>query len=398
MKKTFFKLFFAAALPVVAMTACSDDDSAPVYQATVTETLPTGYTMTSASINFTEINTGAVITSTNPSAIYLPAGTYNIDGTAQATDADGNARTLRTVEQNVVITDTQHSFTLSWFVYDTNSSLIFSELYISGSLNDAGKGCIFDQYFVIYNNTDEVQYADGLLLCESALNNATAFTIKTAGSTPEESFSTVAIYQIPGNGTDVPIQPGKSIKIANNAIDYSAQTINGLNNTDADFEIYDESQNANNLDQQNPDVPDMAKWYANVFTFFTANQQCNSSYILAKVPAGMTSDQYLEAYETPIEYTMLTVAGSFDMTKTVYKIPNEWIIDGVNLCMNSTYKASNLSPVIDMSHASIAEDSAIGNRAGKTFKRKQAAKSNAGNIILQDTNDSANDFEVVNVK
>ena len=59
---------------------------------------------------------------------------------------------------------------------------------------------------------------------------------------------------------------------------------------------------------------------------------------------------------------------------------------------------ASLAPSIDKSYASIAVENTVANRTGKKFRRRQAGNSPAGNVILMDTNDSANDFEVVSAK
>lgn len=398
--KSIIKNLFVCSVIALGFTACSDDDEpTPVYDITFSENLPAGYTITSQTINFTEINTGSVTTVTSTTGLQLTAGTYNIDASATAVATENDItveRSLRAVAQNVVITESTHSVDLTWFFFNPNNSLVISEIYVSGSLKADGKGCLYDSFFRIYNNTDEVQYADGLALCESKFINATAITVLTEANKPENNFTTQSVYVIPGNGTDVPIQPGQSIKIVDQAIDWTEQVSSALDHSDADFEWYDEVTTGSVRDTDNPDVPNLDKWFSYSATIWLPNQQCNKSYALVRFPAGMTAEKYLEEYNG--EYQYLSATGK-EMTGTkAYLVPNEWILDGVNLCVAQDLKQTSLAPSIDMSIASIAIENSVANRAGKKFVRRVSGISPAGNTILMDTNDSANDFEVVSAK
>ena len=81
-----------------------------------------------------------------------------------------------------------------------------------------------------------------------------------------------------------------------------------------------------------------------------------------------------------------------------YLIKNEWILDGVNLCPDESWTSGALSTSVDASHAAISTAKLDVNRFGKKFVRKTAGVSAAGNTVLMDTNDSANDFNVVSAK
>lgn len=394
--KSIIRNIFVCSVLALGFTACSDDDPAPIYDVTFSQNVPAGYTIKSQTINFTEINTGTVTTVTSTTGLQLNAGTYNIDASAKATDADGNEKSLRAVAQNVVITESTHSVNLSWFFFNPDNSLVFSEIYVSGSLKADGKGALYDTFFRIYNNTDEVQYADGLAICESKFTNSNALTVLTEANKPENNFTTQVVYVIPGNGTDVAIQPGQSIKIADQAIDWTEQVPNALDHRDADFEWYDEVTTGSVRDTDNPQVPNLNKWFSYSATIWLPNMQCNKSYALVRMPAGITAEKYLADYVGNYKY--LSSTGKETNGTKAYLIPNSWILDGVNLCVAQDLKQTSLAPSVDMGIASIAIENSVANRTGKKFVRRTAGKSPAGNTILMDTNDSAKDFEVVKAK
>lgn len=389
-------LLYSFAALSLTMASCSSDDPTPVYPVTVTHTVPDGATIKSLEATFTEINTGETTTVTSLSPLNLTAGTYDIEAKAIA-DAAGVEKTLRAAARNVVINDKTSGISLDWFYFNPQNSLVFSKIFVSGSLKADGKSCLYDSYFCIYNNTDEVIYADGLLLCESKLTNSQETDLRTEANKPENNFTAHTLYAIPGNGTDVPIQPGQSIKIADQAINFNdpAAGLKGQDNRDADFEWFDEVTTGTVRDTDNPSVPNLNKIFSYSKTIWLPNQQCNKSYALVRLPEGMTYDQFLSEYNG--EYDYVGATGKVMKGTNCYLVPNEWIIDGVSLCPTSLFKHNWLAPSVDMSYAAVAVDNAVGNRAGKVFERKVAGKSPAGNTILQDTDDSANDFEIVSL-
>lgn len=394
LNKSLAKLLLACVLTTPAMMSCSDDNSTPIYDVVIAPQLPEGYVIESQTINFTEVNTGVVTTVDNPNDLQLPAGTYNIEATATASNGSVQ-KNMRAVAQNVVITETSRSVALTWFFYNPNSSLVISEIYL-GSLNATGKGLLYDSYIEIYNNTDETIYADGLAICEGSLNNSTSYPELTPA--PEEEFLVGTVYVIPGNGTDHPIAPGKSIKIVDQAIDWAASVDGALNHTDADFEWYDEVTIGTIRDTDNQSVPNLEKWYSYSATIWILSQQANRSYAIARIPEGIDAKSYLADYSTSLSY-YFTFSNKYVTQNNKYYIPLSWIVDGVNLCPASTQLFLCLPPAIDISYKSINDDpQSASDRAYRKFVRREAGKSPEGNIILQDTDDSAADFEIVNIK
>ena len=71
----------------------------------------------------------------------------------------------------------------------------------------------------------------------------------------------------------------------------------------------------------------------------------------------------------------------------------------MNLSPASSQEFLCLPPSIDISYKSINDDpQSAADRAYRMFVRREAGKSADGNIILQDTDDSAKDFKIVNIK
>lgn len=391
--------------------SCSDDKDDPAevkHNVTVVSSFPTDFQVQdpyfeSASITFTELNTRNQYTFTvgeddENFNIALPTGTYDYAGefkyyTLLPDDAEKHL-VLRTIGSSVTITG-ETSLTLDWFYSNPSSDFIISEIYAVGSFNAAHTGGIRDAFIRIYNNSDQTLYADGLAITESDFVNARSndYTILTAANDREVNFTAGTIWVIPGNGTDVPVRPGEYITLVDQAIDWGAQVDGALDHTGADFEWY----NDNAQDTDNPDVPNLNLWYCYSKTIWVMSNASNRSYALVKFPDGIDKDKYLADYKG--EYDYIHPATGTQMHKsTCYLIPNEWIIDGVNLSNREAYVHGALSVSIDASYASISDTNSDKLRFGKKFVRKVVATTPDGRKILQDTDNSASDFDLVSAK
>ncbi|MDE5607639.1 MAG: DUF4876 domain-containing protein [Muribaculaceae bacterium] len=396
-----FKLLFLGCLIAGMLAACSNDDVIPTYDVNFGYEMPSDmgtYAIESGKLTLTELNTGSVTVVELPvaAAPRVAAGTYSYEGTMTVM-ADGVKRMLRTVGNQVEITSTTSSLSLNWFFYNPDNLLVFSEIFVTGSLNAKGTSGLYDSYFRIYNNTDETQYADGLAIVESKLTNTDNNTIVTPEAQRNANFLAQTVYVIPGTGHDVPILPGHSIKIVDQALDWDEQVAGALDHRDADFEWYDEVTTGSVRDTDNPDVPNLDKWFSYSATIWLPSQQCNRSYALVRFPEGMTTETFLAGYVGDYTYVS-SVTGKEMAGNKCYRIPLAWIIDGVNLCPTEVFTISSLDSSVDMSYSAISDKNSDKNRFGKMFARRESGISPAGNVVLMDTDDSARDFEVKSVK
>ena len=399
MKK--FNLFLFGCMAAGILASCSDDDVIPTYAVTFAYEVPADlgtYSVEEGSLTLTELNTGkvTVIDLTATPAPQLAAGTYSYEGTMTVA-ADGIKRTLRTVGNQIEITSATSALRLDWFFYNPDNSLVFSEIFITGTLNAKGTSGLYDSYFRIYNNTDEVLYADGIALVESKLTNTDNNTIVTPEAQRSANFLAQTVYVIPGSGHDVPVLPGQSIKIVDQAINWDEQVSGALDHRDADFEWYDEVTTGSVRDTDNPEVPNLDKWFSYSPTIWLPSQQCNRSYALVRFPEGMTVESFLADYVGDYTY-ISSVTGKEMAGNKCYRIPLGWIIDGVNFCPTEVFTISSLDSSVDMSYAAISDVNSDKNRFGKMFVRRVSGTSSAGNVVLMDTDDSARDFEIKSVK
>lgn len=402
-------LFIGIASATLMMSSCVDDDAdnaADSIAVAFSNHWPEGVeaaAVTSATVSMRELNTGQTFTvnplssdlATLPIGVYDYTGTATVTCTVPASGEDGSAPSA--IEKNMRVTGSSVTvsnpvqLTLDWFFSNPGGTLVFSEIYACGSPNATATGGLRDTYLRITNNTGETIWADGLGIAESAFVNARAsmYEILTPANDRNVNFTAGTIWVIPGSGKDYPIAPGESIKIADQAIDWSAQVPGALNHLDADFEWHDDHAQ----DTDNPSVTNLDKWYSYSNTIWIISNQCNRSYALVKYPAGMTADEYLATCHGGYDY--IHTIGTHMHNDKAYLIPNDWILDGVNLGNDVTYVYGALADGIDISYASISTIDKDPNRFGKVFRRKTAVTHPDGRTELQDTNDSRTDFTLV---
>ncbi|MDR2585144.1 MAG: DUF4876 domain-containing protein [Prevotellaceae bacterium] len=104
------------------------------------------------------------------------------------------------------------------------SPIILSEIFFSNSRFETGANFAKDKYFVVHNNTPEVQYLDGVGIGfhQAANSNGTNYYVKADGVTPRDSVPHQWAFIIPGSGKDHPLQPGEDAIFALNAVDHTA--------------------------------------------------------------------------------------------------------------------------------------------------------------------------------
>ncbi len=282
-------------------------------------------------------------------------------------------------------------------VHAESRDFVFAELSTAGTQTPQGKNYIGDTYFVLYNNTADTLYADGVVLLESKLKNSQKFEALTPDFIPDY-FGADAIYRIPGGGQDYPVAPGGTVLIADNAQDHRTANSNSYDLRMADFEWYDQSTSATVTDIDNPDVPNMVKVYCYTMTIWTPNRQGNTSFALARFPEGLTDSAFLTDYRQAYTYRLITSAGTFDMSNACYLVPNEWIVDCVNTCPRTAYQWLVVSSALDAGRSYVGETGADPNRFGKCVRRRFLEENGAqvllpnGRPQLQDWNNSSLDL------
>lgn len=116
------------------------------------------------------------------------------------------------------------------------SPFVFKAIYTSWSK----LRYINDTYFEIANNSDEVQYLDGLIISTPMSNQKQANAWQANGYDDLYNCGQGQVIAFPGSGKEYPVEPGKSVLIANDATDHSKLTDveKSPDLSNADWEIY----------------------------------------------------------------------------------------------------------------------------------------------------------------
>lgn len=388
MKKKLLAIIPLAALLVMGACKTDDDNVASYNTLTVTLSYPDGITqadITTSSVTATNVQTGAKEQLAESGAgtftIKLTGGEYMINASAFTDNKIMNASKQISIYNNMDIEIGLKGAIL-------NDGFVFKEVYYN-MVKVKNKPYTQDQFFEIYNNSDQVQYLDNCILARLQGTQGTAR--RTQWVTSENGTEIMDIYALEsyivafvGNGTKYPVNPRESVLIAATAINHNAETggVSPVDLTNADYEVNISDYKS---DTDNPAVPDMTivtKSGSATAAFFGLPYTGNA-LILAQLPAGMTMDSYINdrsnyrtiPWQTANTYEYLTV-------------PQEYVLDGINI-VNSTEskRIVRLRPEVDNGIIFMASD-----YAGKSIRRKVKEITPDGKVVLKDTNNSSEDF------
>lgn len=388
MKKKLLAIIPLAALLVMGSCKTDDDNVASYNTLTVTLSYPDGITqadITTSSVTATNVQTGAKEQLAESGAgtftIKLTGGEYMINASAFTDNKIMNASKQISIYNNMDIEIGLKGAIL-------NDGFVFKEVYYN-MVKVNNRPYMQDQFFEIYNNSDQVQYLDNCILARLQGSQGTAR--KTQWVTSENGTEIMDIYALEsyivafvGNGTEYPVNPRESVLIAATAINHNAETggVSPVDLTNADYEVNISDYKS---DTDNPAVPDMTivtKSSSATAAFFGLPNTGNA-LILAQLPAGMTMDSYINdrsnyktiPWQTVNTYEFLTV-------------PQEYVIDGINIVnSNESKRIVRLRPEVDNGIIFMASD-----YAGKSIRRKVKEITPDGKVVLKDTNNSSEDF------
>ena len=314
-------------------------------------------------------------------SLQVEEGVYNVEVTGQKTLTTQvvNGTTEQTYTQTVdirglleksLVTGSEVSLTVPLLIAQKGNGFIIQEIYFSGSTTPANGSYYQDQYIEIYNNSDSVLYADGLSVLES--NHLSSTAIAEYTNYPNDLIAG-AIYTIPGDGKTYPVQPGKSIVVASLGINHKLANPNSpVDLSKADFEWYDGGK-----DVDVPEVPNMIRNFCYSNTIWVLHVKGYHAYALFKAPGSYTDFLAQNTVSIP------TTSGN---SVSRIKVPLSLIIDGVELGAVGAIGSKSLPSSIDVSYTYCSSS-----YSGKSVRRKVLKWEN-NKAILQDTNNSANDF------
>ena len=389
------KQFLAVALGLVLLNACKKDDNngIPTEPLSVTFHLqaPDKVAITqyaTLTLTLTELNKNEKVekvyhnVSSSDFKLELSAGSYevraagSVNYTQSGTTATGEVAGF--VSKIDILTATTYTVPLSLKIIPSGEGdFIIEEIFFTGTATPEGKQYFGDQYIKLYNPTNKVLYADGLVLADSEF-----LTVTKRDYTPNimaEAFTAGSMVQIPGNGTQYPVQPGASIVIAEQGINHKENNPNSIDLSKADFENF-----------YPPRVKDVdgvgVTNNINLHGIFIINNRGNRSYVIARFPEGTATATLQYDYEYKV--------GTKLMQRQALKIPNNWIVDAVNLSTKKGFEWIVTAPSLDAGYTYVANDEKDTSRYSKSVRRKVLSQNN-GKTVFKDTNNSTEDFEIL---
>lgn len=314
----------------------------------------------------------------------IPVGTYSVLAHGILTyEAGGKEMSIEvnTISENVQITEnSSNQINLLLNVSTGKEGFVISEIFFRGTQTPNGKAYFADQYIKITNNTNELMYADSLVIMESAFTNGVKH--KYIKDYRNEGFAAGAIYMIPGKGKDVPVKPGETLLLALNGKNHKSVNANSFDLSNANFEFYDVSTN-NYKDEQNANVKDLERIFTTSASILVLNMRGNKAYAIGKIQGTIKDflkNNYYEAqYNNDVNRKL--------MTQKAYFLPSAWIIDAVNVDMKDNPHDWNIIPVSMDNGFTYCNDNAKDKSGiGTAVVRKMK------NGKYVDTNNSSEDF------
>lgn len=387
-------LFLLPLVSLLFLAACSDseDEVAKNFTVKVLLTADDGITLSNVNdlvvtaVNLTTSKEQTATPADGTASFSLPTGKYNfsVTGVYEGHEVNGIASDVNVADdQDVPLTIKYAS---------ANSTLIFKEVYFTGVKNYYFK----DAFYEIYNNSDEIQYLDGVILgiVDEGLPSytpASSIWVDENGQLLDRYPMASFTMYFPGNGTEHPLQPGKSVVVATNPIDHSSRELiddaqpSPVNLSGADWDIFCGPKSPTDVDISN--VPNLEYAY-HTFGIDFMPSTSGQALILAKLPNGQNVADFVAEGSN-----FMTAPGK---TQLHLMIPSDYVIDGIEIVrapVNERFK--NLLPKTDMGMAWVdgSNDGSCADAAysGKSLRRKVASVEN-GITKFKDTNNSSVDF------
>lgn len=390
---------FLYILPIVAMflgfTACSSDDDEVIrHTLTVNVELPEELTKASetgpAPLYVTAVNTSTSQSTSAPISgisvsLELIPGTYNL--TVSGELASYNVNGVKTGVD--VFADKSVTIDL---IATVPSTLVFKEVYFTG----VNSSYFQDAFYEIYNNTDEVQYLDGVILgtvdfgfAPSSSDKSLNSVWMTDGEYTDGKYPLTSHVQcFPGTGKDYPIQPRTSVVIAANPMDHSSREL---------------------AEGDDPSAVDLtnAQWQLFIEGGFPADTKMGDaepmtflwkSWGREMMPATDGQPLILARLKdvNPVDYAAdpSSVAPVPGGSNNCFMIPVDCVLDAIDIVHADApnhVKRIEAKDDAGMTWVSGANNGA-GSYSGKSLRRKVAGFTIDGKAILKDTNNSSNDF------
>lgn len=403
-----FKALVVLLLLLLISTSCEKDENPEDFLGSITLQIQLKEGLGDISVENVNISLVSIQDNTERKALTnaqgiakyesLPAGIYNINISENREDGlyylSGSANNIvvemKLNTNTIVIVD----------AVNPEANFVIKEVYFAGAA-DSYVSMFKDQFIEIFNNSSETLYADGLYLASLFPDRPQTSKAPLAASHDITKFVYAEMVErVPGKGNEHPIEPGKSLIIALNAINFkegNPKADKAVDNSKSDFERYGvdwleaQGRTANKwFDFNNPDVPNMTNIFMSAKHTMFIMELSGPSIVIFKMDREFDSPdvydyKYTNNYGNPAQIDLL-------------KIPVNNIIDGIDVLENSTLGDwKRLSSTIDASFTCLKSDGNSYYSSLSTRRKKDiVASAKLGRVVLQDTNNSNADFETLN--
>lgn len=311
----------------------------------------------------------------------LPYGFYALQGQVSAYASDG----IRMYVCQIPYTEIRHAKetgtepplvpTIEVKPSYPASALVFKEIYFTKSRSAAtGQMYNADGYVELYNNSSRPIYIDGVSVSETYQNTAVKNGIFFPEYLNTDNVVPGFIFTFPGSGREHRLDPGKSVIVAENALNHHA--INPGSPVDlstADFEIVENDWR----DTDTPEVPNMINYFSYTKTITSFHNRGYKAWFITKADKPMP--------EFLAEHITDAIFPNGSPTK-IYVYSSRYVLDGVIVAKPSGPLCRPLPAHIDVGYTYCTKAN-----IAKTIRRKVARKE-GDRYILQDTNNSSVDF------
>lgn len=392
----YFKHLLIMTIATLSMVGCKDDiDGIQLVDYKIQVVLeddprlanskPEGLTVT-----VTNTNTGTKASYSTDKDGYITftnlVGVYNIDVNGYVDskyEDNGNlvGKSLRVgnAVKNEVFTLENKSKSLEAKIVIEGKGWVIKEMYTASTATLNGGNLRFDQFIEIYNNTDSVMYADGIAIGETRHQTTSGDNIY--GTEIEKKTFLWTIYAIPGKTGDkkVAVQPGTGLVIAPQPIDHRENNSIDLRPPVSDYQWFD-AYGSGEYSIDVPEVPNLERSYSSSLSVWVISVQMNRGFVILQLPEGMDM-------KTFVTENLDRRANNVGNTVISVSVPNEDILDAVDLGYKDQFYQKSLSSSLDMGRSYT-----LAAYNGKSIRRKIDEVKPDGRVVYQDTNNSTFDF------
>ncbi|WP_025125904.1 DUF4876 domain-containing protein [Myroides odoratimimus] len=305
-------------------------------------------------------------------------GLYNLNISGRLSSSNGEQFLMRGAKNNFPIVKADY------LEVDIDgiriSPLVFKEIFYAGTAPFYFR----NQFYEIYNNSDQVIYLDQVYFATIAPTKATTQKPIWPAEDQDKFVYTERIWKFPGSGTDYPLLPGESCVISQFAANHKLERYNPNSPLDATISEFE-------FNMENPNFPDQPAidmehiYYNGKAVKGSAPQYLTSVFGGAFVLFSIPEDKIYD----PINNLQLQAKDASSSLNTIYaKIPINYVLDAVEAGDNENMIVGKRMPsVLDagMTYVGATYNS-------KSVVRKKISENADGTPILQDLNNSSEDF------